>query len=209
MRRHNPDQAAERIDGILDEAQERFASLGLRKVTMEDIADACGMAKASLYYYFPSKDDLFRGVVERELRQFTGELERIRAMRRSAARRIALCHRRRFALFTSLINLDAMNVQSWLVTKPVLRHLFEELFAAEHALLTDLIAEGCRNGEFDAASPARMATVLLHALQGLRIRATKSARLAASPSRKYEALEEDERDLVRTFIRGMQTRTAP
>ena len=39
---------------ILRSAQRRFASFGYSKVTMDEIAEDIGMAKASLYYYFPT-----------------------------------------------------------------------------------------------------------------------------------------------------------
>ena len=60
---------------ILDAAQKRFAHYGIHKVTMDEIAEDCGLGKASLYYYFPTKEDLFRGVIEREHREFLHRME--------------------------------------------------------------------------------------------------------------------------------------
>ena len=41
---------------ILDAARKRFAYYGFSKVTMDEIAADIGMGKASLYYYFPTKE---------------------------------------------------------------------------------------------------------------------------------------------------------
>lgn len=52
---------------ILDAAEKRFAHFGLNKTTMNDIASDLAMSKASLYYYFPDKSNLYTAVFEREV----------------------------------------------------------------------------------------------------------------------------------------------
>ncbi len=47
---------------ILDTAEALFARRGYRAVSVRDIAAACGVTNAALYYYFPSKGALFREV---------------------------------------------------------------------------------------------------------------------------------------------------
>lgn len=47
-------------------AQETFKKFGFRKTTMDEIAYAARKGKSSLYYYFKSKEEVFREVVERE-----------------------------------------------------------------------------------------------------------------------------------------------
>jgi AcrR family transcriptional regulator len=50
---------------ILDEAEELFRRRGYHTVTMREIAQAVGIRQASLYYHFPSKEQLFVAVTER------------------------------------------------------------------------------------------------------------------------------------------------
>jgi TetR/AcrR family transcriptional regulator, cholesterol catabolism regulator len=52
-------------DRILDVAESLFRERGYTAVTMRDIAQAVGMRQASLYYHFPSKEELFVSVRER------------------------------------------------------------------------------------------------------------------------------------------------
>ncbi len=56
-------------DRILQVAEEMFASQGYRAVSIRDIARACGVTNAALYYHFPSKEALFREVLLRHLDQ--------------------------------------------------------------------------------------------------------------------------------------------
>jgi len=52
---------------ILKAAQEAFAKKGFNGVSMEEIAKAAGVKKALIYYYFPSKENLFEEVWTRTI----------------------------------------------------------------------------------------------------------------------------------------------
>lgn len=64
--RHFPKEVSA-SDRVLDEAEQLFRSRGYHAVTMRDIADQVGVRQASLYYHFPSKEQLFVAVTERML----------------------------------------------------------------------------------------------------------------------------------------------
>lgn len=58
---------------ILDAAENLFLRLGLRGATMETLAKDAGVAKATLYGYFPDKEAVFAGVLTR----FHARLEQV------------------------------------------------------------------------------------------------------------------------------------
>lgn len=45
-------------------AAELFAHQGYEKTSLREVAEQLGITKAALYYHFPSKSDLMRGIVE-------------------------------------------------------------------------------------------------------------------------------------------------
>ena len=53
--------------GLLDGAARAFASSGLRRATMQSIAAAAGVAKATLYNHFRTKDEVARELLGTEL----------------------------------------------------------------------------------------------------------------------------------------------
>ncbi|MBU9699388.1 TetR/AcrR family transcriptional regulator [Rhodobacteraceae bacterium HSP-20] len=61
-RRTDIRQQNERL--ILDAAERVFAEAGFGGATMQLIADMAGLPKANLHYYFPTKEDLYRRVVQ-------------------------------------------------------------------------------------------------------------------------------------------------
>ncbi len=58
----------EKKDRIIEIAQQIFARFGIRKSTMDEIAKMARMGKATLYYYFKSKEDIFAEVIKKESR---------------------------------------------------------------------------------------------------------------------------------------------
>ena len=59
---------------ILDVAEGLFMESGYRAVSIRDIAQACDVTNAALYYYFPNKAALFREVLERYAGRFQDQL---------------------------------------------------------------------------------------------------------------------------------------
>jgi len=47
---------------ILKAAEKVFFSKGYTQAKMEEVATECGLSKASLYFYFKSKEDLYMGI---------------------------------------------------------------------------------------------------------------------------------------------------
>ena len=50
-------------DRIVESAAEKFLSLGISKVTLDEIADDLRMSKKTVYKFFPSKDELLKSMV--------------------------------------------------------------------------------------------------------------------------------------------------
>ncbi len=57
--------------GLLDGAARAFADTGLRRTTMQSVAAAAGVAKATLYNHFRTKDEVARELLAVELDRLT------------------------------------------------------------------------------------------------------------------------------------------
>ena len=60
----------EKEQAILQEAEAQFARLGFEGATLEGIAAALGLSRHNLLYYFPSKDALYRRVLDDVMTQW-------------------------------------------------------------------------------------------------------------------------------------------
>jgi AcrR family transcriptional regulator len=64
-----------RIQEILATAAALFGERGYDAVSLEDVADRLDVTKGSLYYYFPSKDELVTAAIETLGNEWTARLE--------------------------------------------------------------------------------------------------------------------------------------
>ena len=155
---------------ILRSAQRRFASFGYSKVTMDEIAEDIGMAKASLYYYFPTKEAIFRSVVQHEQEEFLGQAHSTLQQKNSAEIKLLEYVQLRLKLTERLNNLSHFPQQGWHDVKPIFTGLFAAFLEHETRCVTHILQEGKKTGEFRIEHPQRTAMMILHVLQGLHLR---------------------------------------
>jgi AcrR family transcriptional regulator len=82
MKTNNPRREAEherRSAEIMAAAVDLFALKGYEGTTIEDIAASCSYTKGALYYYFKSKEEIFRCLVLSSVDSMEAELDRILA----------------------------------------------------------------------------------------------------------------------------------
>src|SRR5271157_4048395 len=94
---------------ILDAAQKRFARYGLSKVTMDEIAADLGMSKAALYYYFQTKEEIFREVIAREQQEFIDRVEVIIEEKCPAADKLRHYFDQHLTFLNELLNLKIIH----------------------------------------------------------------------------------------------------
>jgi AcrR family transcriptional regulator len=56
-------------EAILDTSAKLFSQRGYKEVSIRDIAQACGLTNAALYYHFKNKEDLFLAMLQRDHEQ--------------------------------------------------------------------------------------------------------------------------------------------
>lgn len=88
MKSTSPASEVPTAHAILDEAERLIQTLGYNKFSYADIASTVGIRTASIHYYFPSKADLGRQVIERYRRRNDEKLANILATHPSLARRL-------------------------------------------------------------------------------------------------------------------------
>lgn len=89
MTRVRADDYDDKKQRIVDKAAALIASKGFGVATMLDVSAACGSSKSSVYYYFPSKEDLLYEIVHGHVVKQTEDLRRIVALPLPAEDRFA------------------------------------------------------------------------------------------------------------------------
>lgn len=155
---------------ILRAASECFSRFGYSKTTLDDIGRAVRLNKASLYHYFPSKDELFMEVVLQESADFQRTLaEKVLALPTPPARiREYLIERLRY--YQQVVNLNQLSVEALLTLEPRFDQLYAYVYEKEVAFL-DTLLQPLR----PAPESRRLAALLLTAADALKHQAVRAA----------------------------------
>lgn len=93
---------------IIGAAIQLFGLKGFHATSMQDIADAVGLQKGSLYHYISSKEELLAGIMEEALNQYNRRLEAIVASDQPIREKIKAAIRTHFLGIAE--NLDMLTI---------------------------------------------------------------------------------------------------
>ena len=178
-------------EAIIKAARRRFAHYGYSKVTMDEIAGDVEMGKASLYYYFPTKENLFQEVILQEQDEFADEIEKILQNENCAEDKLVQYVDQRLKYFQKLFNLGALSFYSFIEKKSHFKQYYKEFEERELQLLSKIFEEGKKKNEFKKDVDEKVVRVLLHILQGLRLRTIKSIAGQQMDNRSYKELKDE------------------
>ena len=163
--RQNEEREA-RKQRILKGALEVFKASGLEGATMDQIAQNSGFGKATLYYYFKSKEDVFSAILEDGWKNIWESLEPIIAdvgsPRNSFIKllmKIAEIAQARPGLFEFLFNAPKtikLDNQPW-----------KEYQHRLYGVIQGLLEDGVKDGEFPKINPELMFKALGGLFMGL------------------------------------------
>jgi AcrR family transcriptional regulator len=160
---------AERAQAILLTALDLFSKRDFRSVTMREIAAACDVNIALIYYYFADKDELFRAAIEFAIRQ---ALQRYAAGRSTSADPMEALSRWldvNIELAEPLKNMAKTLFDYKLRNGQIatIETMIREFYAKEELLLRKTIAAGVKRGLFRPADAKRAALFLSTHLDGI------------------------------------------
>lgn len=175
-------RTADKRDKLLDAARELFLRQGLRATSMEAIARAAGVAKPTLYAYFPDKDAVFLAIVAQVLADKTRAFSAGLAGPGPLEARIGAALAAEFAVISQAIGASP-HADEFFAAHRASAALVAE---AETEVVAQLVATLKEAGIADAA---RLARLLLDACFGL-----------AQKNNGRDTLGEDIRLLARRLI---------
>ncbi|PCI48707.1 MAG: hypothetical protein COB49_05680 [Alphaproteobacteria bacterium] len=150
---------------ILQAANRLFSDKGFAATSLADIADAVGIRRESLYYYYPGRYDLLYDIIEPQIAHVMDNFKTIMAEEtdhKKAIRRAIVNHIRYFN--SSYLHM-AMAVRK--NSKDDVEQKFIQLrnmFKAYESLWIDLVSAACRQGSIRGDMPPKM---LVYSLLGL------------------------------------------
>lgn len=174
---------------ILLAAQGLFARYGLAKTTLDEVARAVGMKKASLYYYYKSKEALFCAATRLEIADLLSRLRQAVDDVQHAREQLLRFMQTRVAYVRSLVSLHGLAAQVILEVRPVIEDLYGDLRAQEEALLREIIEGGIARGEFRPCSADEVADAILTVVHSVELMAVQDASNRSRAEIDYDWVE--------------------
>lgn len=142
-------------DRILQTASEVFARYGYDKTTLDDIGKKCGLNKASLYYYFSNKEDIYVQVIMTETTVFINDLQAQTASLISTADKIRHYLIERVKRYEAVLNLTQLSFEALQKVEPLFQELYVTVREKEVDFLESLLQAGIETEEIVDTHPAR------------------------------------------------------
>ncbi|MCJ7662599.1 MAG: TetR/AcrR family transcriptional regulator [Anaerolineales bacterium] len=138
-----------RADQLLETATLLFKEKGYHNTSMQDLADALGLQKGSLYYYIDSKEELLRELLEQATSILGARIDEIYAAHLSASEKLRRALENHGQAIMDNLNLVTVYLQEYRSLPP--ERLEEVLAAREHyeERLMQILQDGITSGEFN------------------------------------------------------------
>jgi AcrR family transcriptional regulator len=186
---------------IVHAARARFLGQGVDGASLRQIAEDAGTSIGMVYYYFPTKDDLFLAVVEEVYVALLADLEGALSPVRSVEARLDALYQRLGALTADETLVMRIVLREVLASPVRLRRLIQRFRRGHLPLVMKLLEDGRARGVFDRRHPPALVLVSMMALGGLgQAVLGLGARLPLPPpppGTKWSAL------LVEVLLRGV------
>ncbi len=166
---HSTALCEKRRSQILEAALAVFTRTGMGHARMEDIALEAALSKGTLYLYFESKDALIVQLVEQIFNDYMQAIEQITAGDGPVAARLCtladalLAHA---ATFTESYPV-MYEIFAWALREPTVHSIVEGYYQTSREILTSLIHEGIRCGEFRPVDPEEIVLQILALHEGV------------------------------------------
>jgi AcrR family transcriptional regulator len=160
---------------ILDAATSLFQARGYRKTDMDDIAQAVGLARNSLYRYYKNKDFILLACVERDMGAFVDRMRTLDSMYPDPVERIGAWLDMQMDMATSPAHATMELMAEIRTDAPELRKRLMELHDAPGNVLEHAVGEVVRGKRRDASLIIALIRGMVEAAAGHAIRRENKA----------------------------------
>jgi AcrR family transcriptional regulator len=184
-------------------AMKCFAKYGLDKTTLDDIAKEVGLNKASLYYYYKNKEDIFLEVAITEGKDYLRTLEAHVLEKETTEARIIFYLVERINYYKNVLNMNRVSAETLNRMLPRFFELFDAITKQEVQFLTMIIKEGIKKGELGKTNPGKLASSLINMNDAFKHHAEHKAILKNLDQIDYSQITVEMKLLVSLIFKGL------
>lgn len=199
MRTANPIKTDQVREEILRGAIDLFKNFGIDKTTMEDIAEAAGKGKSTLYYYFKTKEDVFYAAALQENARMQEVTKKGLLSAKTAAEKVKLFFSIQDSELRTKIKLYPIIFKETRKYIQLFHRLQRQSNTWEAHLFKTILYEGIASGEFKSIKKEDCETIALTAVTSLH-----SSQLNVILDGKIPSASDRLGVMIEIFVRGLK-----
>ena len=156
-------------DQIIESSRQIFSKYGFRKTTMDEIAQSVRKGKSSIYYYFTSKEEIYKAVIEKEAVILRNEIHDALSNIHDPVEKVKIYVTVRMKTFIALVNFYEAIKNEFLTNLDFINKIREKYDKDEMLLVEGFLKEGVLQNKFNIDNTELAAIAIVTALKGLEI----------------------------------------
>lgn len=154
---------------ILDAAKILFSRYGLKKTSIEEIAQHAGLGKGTVYLYFKSKDEIFSVLANRLTTEYKESLDQALSVPATPTEKLQTFIRIRVGYWDKTFKEYGATAESILEAEasPVVDELRKQYMGGHIKVISNILDEGLQKGEFSFGNSQFTALALYNILESL------------------------------------------
>ncbi|MFT3705451.1 MAG: TetR/AcrR family transcriptional regulator [Agriterribacter sp.] len=188
-------------------AMKCFAKFGLDKTTLDDIAQSVGLNKASLYYYYKNKEDIFIEAALKEGEDYIVSLQEKVLKKKGVESQVSYYMQSRFNYYKNVLNMNRVSVETLNKILPKFFELYDALMRKEKEFLSLLIKKAVDSGELVPTNAVKIASVLINISDALKHSVEQQAILKMENEIDYSHSLQDMKFLIGLMFNGLKKNT--
>lgn len=124
---------------IVTEASKCFSQFGFEKTTLDDIGKSANLNKATLYYYFKNKEEIFMEVVLQESTRFITELQAKTVLITGFEEKICSYLIERLRFYKQVVNLHQLSIVLLRQIQPIFDELYNNVLQTEIQFIKQIL----------------------------------------------------------------------
>lgn len=154
---------------ILKRATELFAQFGLKKTSVDQIAEKAGIAKGTIYNYFASKEELFSAIIRSEAEKFIDTITRALKQCTTSEEKLRTFFLTEFDLLFEYVNLfntahKGLHIHELMTS---IGKETDEYYQKMHGIITSIFEEGIQNGSFKPIDHKTLADIVVELFKNM------------------------------------------
>lgn len=154
---------------LIEVARQLFAKKGVDSTTMNEIAEASGYGRRTLYTYFKNKKDVYNAVIGSELQKLYAALEDVIKRDLPADDKLMMFTFSRLSIIKEVVTRNGTLRADFFRDIWLVENVRKEFDKKEIHYLETILADGSKSAVFTVNDIPRTAEILHFALKGLEV----------------------------------------